>query len=282
MAIFCIGDIHGAAGALDRLIERLRADHHDPSFWFVGDLVNRGPDSLGVLRRVRALGDRAITVLGNHDLSLLALAQHRDALDKAKPGLREVLEAPERDDLLHWLRHRPLMHRDKAMDWTMVHAGIPPDWTVGDAQRHAQELQAVLRGPAHVEFLAGLYGDTPTHWSPALRGLERLRYIANALTRQRFIKADGGLDMDYKKTLADAPPTLVPWFAWPRRASAGERIVFGHWSALEQIAWPEHRVWGIDTGAAWGGQLSALRLDTAAPYLVQVEADAADDQASPA
>ncbi|MES1941561.1 diadenosine tetraphosphatase [Salinisphaera sp. T5B8] len=274
MAIFCIGDIHGAADALDRLLDRLSAEYDDPTFWFVGDLVNRGPDSLGVLRRVRALGERAITVLGNHDLSLLALAQRNDAIEKAKPGLREVLEACDGDALLAWLRHRPLLHRDPALDWTMVHAGIPPSWTVAEAQARAQELEAALRGPDHRDFLAGLYGNTPSHWAPELSGIERLRYIANALTRQRFITPDGGLDMDYKKTLADAPSSLVPWFAWPNRAAGHERIVFGHWSALEQVAWPQYRVWGIDTGAAWGGQLSALRLDSATPYLVQVEADA--------
>lgn len=273
MATFCIGDIHGAADALDRLLERLRAEYDAPDFWFVGDLVNRGPDSLGVLRRVRDLGDQALTVLGNHDLSLLALAQREDALAKAKPGLRAILEAPDRDELLDWLRHRPLMHRDQTLGWTMVHAGIPPQWSVADALTRARELESTLRGPDHARFLAGLYGNTPSHWDPALGGLERLRYIANALTRQRFITPDGGLDMTYKKTLADAPHGLVPWFACPDRAAADEPIVFGHWSALERVEWPEHRVWGIDTGAAWGGQLSALQLDGDVPRLVQVEAE---------
>jgi bis(5'-nucleosyl)-tetraphosphatase (symmetrical) len=276
LATFCIGDIHGARSTLDRLLDRLHTIDDQCRLWFVGDLVNRGPDSLGVLRRVRDLGERAVTVLGNHDLSLLALAQRDDAAATAKKGLREIFEAPDGDTLLEWLRHRPLMHRDDLLGWTMVHAGIPPQWTIAEAQARARELESTLRGPAHAEFLAGLYGNTPTHWNPELVGLARLRYIANALTRQRFIAPDGGLDMDYKKTLADAPSGLVPWFAWPERAAANERIVFGHWSALERVAWPEDQVWGIDTGAAWGGQLTALQLDGAAPRLVQVEAGASE------
>ena len=272
MPVFGIGDIHGALGPLDQLLDQLQVSKGPHALWFVGDLVNRGPDSLGVLRRVRDLGDRAITVLGNHDLSLLALAQRPDALAAAKPSLRPLLEAPDCDELLEWLRHRPLIHRDESLGWTMVHAGIPAEWTIEEAQARATELENALRGPEHGAFLAELFGNTPEQWDPQLAGAERLRYIANALTRQRFVHPDGRLDMDYKKTLAGAPPGLLPWFAVPQRASAHERIVFGHWSALERIEWPEHNVWGIDTGAAWGGQLSALRLDRARPELIQVDA----------
>ncbi|GAB3674747.1 hypothetical protein GCM10028792_11780 [Salinisphaera aquimarina] len=210
-------------------------------------------------------------MLGNHDLSLLALAQRTDAPLEANASLKDLLRAPDCDELLDWLRHRPLIHRDTDLGWTMVHAGIPLEWTVGEALERAGELEAALRGPDYAAFLAKLLGNTPAKWDPALRGMERLRYITNALTRQRFVHADGSLDMGYKKTLADAPAELTPWFAMPGRKSAGERIVFGHWSALEQIAWPDHTVWGIDTGAAWGGQLSALRLDTATPELIQVD-----------
>lgn len=272
MAYFAIGDIHGAAGTLERLLERLDTTHPAVRIWFVGDLVNRGPDSAGVLRLVRSLGDRAIIVLGNHDLSLLALAQRDDALAKANDSLQDLLRVPDRDELLDWLRHRPLIHRDSALGWTMVHAGIPAEWSVEKAQARAAELEAALRGPNHQAFLAELFGNTPEHWDESLTGIERLRYIANALTRQRFVRPDGALDMAYKKTIAGAPKSLIPWFARPQRAAAGERIVFGHWSALERVAWPEHNVWGIDTGAAWGGSLSALRLDTPTPELIQVDA----------
>lgn len=274
MSVFCIGDIHGAAGALDSLLDRLP---DDSQLWFVGDLVNRGPDSAAVLRRVRALGDRAITILGNHDLSLLALAEQPDALERANESLQGLLRASDRDELLDWLRHRPLIHRDSSLGWTMVHAGIPAEWSFEDAAERAQELEAALRGPDHAAFLKELFGNTPDKWDPSLRGMARLRYIANALTRQRFVYADGRLDMAYKKTLAGAPRELIPWFALPQRASAAQRIVFGHWSALEGIAWPDHNVWCIDTGAAWGGELSALRLDTPAPELIQVDCASPSD-----
>lgn len=271
MKTFAIGDIHGARGALSTLLKELDSDNAAARLWFVGDLVNRGPDSAGVLRDVRDLGDRAVTILGNHDLSLLALAQRPNRLAKANDSLQELLAAPDCEELLDWLRHRPLMHRDSELGWTMVHAGIPAEWTIEEAQARAAELEAALRGPNHAEFLGQLFGNTPAKWEPSLRGIERLRYIANALTRQRFVHADGCLDMDYKKTLVDAPAGLTPWFAMPGRAAAQQRIVFGHWSALERVAWPRHNVWGIDTGAAWGGQLSALSLHTATPELTQVE-----------
>lgn len=266
--VYAIGDIHGARATLDRLLDRLPGN---AQLWFVGDLVNRGPDSLGVLRRVRNLGDRAITVLGNHDLSLLVKTARDETLDQINPTLRPILEAPDRDTLLDWLRHRPLMHRDATLGWSMVHAGIPAEWDIEAAQLHAGELEHALRADDHADFLAQLFGNTPELWSPRLQGMARLRYIANALTRQRFVHADGRLDMAYKKTLAGAPAGLTPWFAAGARASAGTRIVFGHWSALEAIAWPEHRVWGIDTGAAWGGQLTALRLDTPEPEAMQID-----------
>lgn len=273
MATYCIGDIHGAHGQLERLLRRLGPLAADDRLWFVGDLVNRGSDSLAVLRQVKALGERAITVLGNHDLSLLVKASGPQAAERVNPTLRPILEAPDCNALLEWLRYRPLIHRDTALGWTMVHAGIPAEWSVAEAQAHAAELEAALRGPDYAAFLAQLFGDTPQRWDSALTGIERLRYTANALTRQRFVTPDGSLDMDYKKTLAGAPSGLTPWFAQRDRAAAGERMVFGHWSALERVEWPEHDVWGIDTGAAWGGRLTALRLDTPTPQLIQVAAE---------
>lgn len=274
MSIYAIGDIHGAADLLDRLLERLGERGPVEKLWFVGDLVNRGPDSAGVIRRVRALGDTAITVLGNHDLSLLSLAMLDDAATRAPAGLKPVLDANDATQLLDWLRHRPLMHHDGDLGWTMVHAGLPPTWSVADAMARARELEAALRAPDHAAFLTQLFGDTPERWDPTLAGIPRLRFIANALTRLRFIAPGQRLDMAYKKTLANAPGNLTPWFCVPGRASADQPIVFGHWSALERIAWPEYRVWGIDTGAAWGGYLSALDLTTREPELIQVAADA--------
>lgn len=272
MSIYAIGDIHGTADLLDRLLDRLAARGPIDRLWFVGDLVNRGPDSAGVIRRVKALGDLAITVLGNHDLSLLSLAVRDDAEQIAPDSLKPLLAAEDCPSLLDWLRRRPLMHRDADLGWTMVHAGLPPSWTVAEGLVHARELEQALRAPDHALFLADLFGNTPERWTPGLTGTPRLRFIANALTRLRFVTLDQRLDMDYKKTLADAPSQLTPWFAVPNRASAGEAIVFGHWSALERVAWPEYGVWGIDTGAAWGGTLSALDLTRPTPELIQVAA----------
>ncbi|HET7312736.1 symmetrical bis(5'-nucleosyl)-tetraphosphatase [Salinisphaera sp.] len=272
MSIYAIGDIHGAADLLDALLDRLAARGPIERLWFVGDLVNRGPDSAAVVRRVKALGDIAITVLGNHDLSLLSLATRGDARQRAPDCLQPLLAADDAPELLDWLRQRPLMHRDADLGWTMVHAGLPPSWSVSEALTYARELEAALRAPDHAAFLAQLFGNTPKRWEPTLTGAARLRFIANALTRLRFVAPNQRLDMDYKRTLAGAPPQLTPWFAVPGRASAGEPIVFGHWSALERVAWPEHQVWGIDTGAAWGGQLSALALSRREPELIQVGA----------
>lgn len=268
MTCYAIGDIHGALHLLDRLLDRLQRRGPVDQLWFVGDLVNRGPDSAGVIRRIRELGDQAITILGNHDLSLLALA----ARGAPPPeSLRGLMAAPDRGPMLDWLRRRPLLHHDAALDWTMVHAGLPPTWSITDGAARARELETALRGPDHGTFLCQLFGDTPARWHPGLSGIPRLRFIANALTRMRLVDAQGALDMAHKGTLAEAPPGLQPWFSYPGRASASARIVFGHWSALEHVAWPQHRVWGIDTGAAWGGALTALQLD-AEPTLIQVHA----------
>lgn len=273
MSIYAIGDIHGAADLLDRLLDRLADRGPIEQLWFVGDLVNRGPDSAAVVRRVRALGDTAITVLGNHDLSLLSIAAGEDPEQHAPDSLKPLLSAGDHASLLDWLRHRPLMHHDADLGWTMVHAGLPPCWRVADGLARARELEQALRAPDHPAFLAQLIGNTPERWNPDLAGTPRLRFIANALTRLRFVTPSQELDMDYKKSLANAPSHLMPWFAVPGRASADERIVFGHWSALEHVAWPAHRVWGIDTGAAWGGALSALDLTRREPELIQVAAD---------
>lgn len=274
MSIYAIGDIHGAATLLDRLLDKLAQRGPIEQLWFVGDLVNRGPDSAAVVRRVQALGDTAVTVLGNHDLSLLSLAVQPDAAARAPDSLKPFLAAPDRDAMLSWLRHRPLMHHDAQLGWTMVHAGLPPTWRVAEGLARAAELEAALQASDHADFLCHLFGNTPSRWSPTLTGTPRLRFIANALTRLRFVTDDGELDMAYKKTMAGAPAGLVPWFTVPGRASANANIVFGHWSALEYVAWPSQRVWGIDTGAAWHGALSALDLTTREPELIQVGATA--------
>ncbi|MDN5939069.1 MAG: symmetrical bis(5'-nucleosyl)-tetraphosphatase [Salinisphaera sp.] len=266
--IYAIGDLQGCYDPFRRLLDKLGFDPARDRLWLVGDLVNRGNQSLACLRFVRGLGEAAVTVLGNHDLALLALAQREDRMERANTTLRPVLEAPDAGELLAWLRHRPLLHRDGPLGWTMVHAGLARDWDVATAARLAGEVEEVLRGPDHATFFAHMYGDKPDHWDASLTGWDRLRAIVNCLTRLRFCRPDGSLDLGYKSTVAAAPAPLLPWFQLPGRASAGERIVLGHWVALERAAWPQHRAWCVDSGCVWDRQLTAMRLDSPTPEYV--------------
>lgn len=261
MATYAIGDIQGCFSSLVALLERLAFDPSRDQLWLVGDLVNRGDASVHVLRYVRALGDGAVTVLGNHDLHLLAIAQQPGNPAKNNADLRQVLDAPDRDALLDWLRHRPLMHHDSALGWTMVHAGLAPQWHIGQALALADEVESVLRSDQYPDFFTHMYGDMPDQWDDALTGWDRLRCITNCLTRLRMCHPDGRLDLNYKGPPDKAPADLQPWFTLPGRASQGHRIVFGHWAALNRIVWRKHNVWGIDTGCVWGNELTALRLD---------------------
>ena len=257
MPTYAIGDIQGCYDELQRLLEQLDFSETRDQLWFVGDLVNRGPNSLEVLRLVKSLGDAAVTVLGNHDLHLLALA-HGNPKHRHSSNLNEVLRAPDRDELIHWLRHRPLLHRDKKLAFSMIHAGLPPQWTMKTARACAREVENVLRGDQHVEYFLGMYGNEPSLWSPRLVGMDRLRFITNCLTRLRYCTADGGLALREKSPPALRPGHLIPWFQHPERRSRDARIVFGHWSALGY--WQGDNVWGIDSGCLWGGSLTALRL----------------------
>jgi len=261
VATYAIGDIQGCCTELEHLLDRIQFDPARDHLWFVGDLVNRGPRSLDVLRSVRSLGSSATVVLGNHDLHLLAVASGAERL-KSRDTLDQILAAPDRDDLLEWLRHRPLLHHDAALGYAMIHAGLPPQWDLATARTCAEELEAVLRDDRESnELFAHMYGDKPNRWSDDLRGYERLRFITNCLTRLRFCRADGQLELRYKGNLDEAPHDLMPWFRVPGRRSRSLRIVCGHWSALGF-----HRgdgVLSIDTGCVWGNQLCAVRLDRA-------------------
>ena len=267
MAVYAVGDIQGCDEEFGLLLERLEFQPARDRLWLTGDLVNRGPRSLDVLRRVRALGSAATMVLGNHDLHLLAAAHDRSAL-RADDTLADILSAPDRDELLDWLRRQPLLHTDAALGWTMVHAGLAPQWDLATATACARELEAALRDTSSARALfAAMYGNRPDAWSDDLAGTDRLRFITNCFTRLRFCHTDGRLDLGYKGTLAAAPADLVPWFRIPGRRSAGSRILFGHWSALGYHA--GDGVLGIDTGCVWGGRLCAVRLDQAqAPVFV--------------
>ena len=258
MAVYAIGDLQGCHAEFMALLERLRFDPAADRLWLTGDLVNRGPASLAILRGVRSLGSSATVVLGNHDLHLLAMAWAPGTLKRREPELREVLDAPDAAELLAWLAARPLLHRDAALDWTLIHAGLPPEWSLDDAAGLAREVEAALRErPA--ELLAEMYGDLPDRWSPGLAGFERLRFTVNCLTRLRYVDSKGRLLLGFKGPPVQAPREALPWFRHQARRTKGERILFGHWSALGYVA--EAGIRCLDTGCVWGGALCALRLD---------------------
>jgi len=263
LATYAIGDVQGCFAELTALVASLNFDPSRDRLWFVGDLVNRGPNSLQVLRYVRSLGDAAVTVLGNHDLHLLALAAGC-AKRKNKDTLDEILAAPDRDELCGWLRQRPLLHHDSALGCTLIHAGLPPQWDLATAAGCAAEVENALRNEAKARRLfAHMYGDQPDLWSAALNGDERLRFIVNCFTRLRVCDRQGRVELKYKGTAAGASAGQLPWFKAPGRRSAGERIVFGHWSALGYH--DADGVLCIDTGCVWGAKLCAVRLDRPAP-----------------
>lgn len=266
MAVWAIGDLQGCLGSFRRLLARIDFKPNRDRLWLTGDLVNRGPDSLGTLRAVRALGDSVITVLGNHDLHLLAVAA--DASRRSRPGdtLADVLEAPDRDDLLDWLARRPLFHHDPSLRTALVHAGLPPAWTVADAKVRAKEVSAALAsdGP---RFYAEMYGNLPDRWSTRLNRVERLRFTVNCMTRLRMLDTRGHALFKFKLHPREAPNDTVPWFAAPGRRSRRTRLIFGHWSTLGFYA--GHGTVGLDTGCVWGRALTAFRLDRpAAPVSV--------------
>ncbi|MFO1424644.1 MAG: symmetrical bis(5'-nucleosyl)-tetraphosphatase [Candidatus Competibacteraceae bacterium] len=258
MAVYAIGDIQGCYDPLARLLDRLCFDPAADMLWLVGDLVNRGPRSVEVLRLVRGLGQRAIMVLGNHDLTLLAVAAGQ-VKPKRKDTFHTILDAPDHAELLDWLRWRPLLHHDPALKFTLIHAGLPPQWDLALAQRCAAELEATLRGPNYEDFLAHMFGGEPRRWRDDLAGYDRLRFIVNALTRMRFCTADGALSFSEKGPPGSQGPGLLPWFAVPGRRGADLNLVFGHWAALGYYRAPG--IYALDSGCVWGNRLTAIRLD---------------------
>lgn len=258
MATYAIGDLQGCYDQLLNLLERIEFDPQADCLWLTGDLVNRGPKSLKTLRFLKSLGDRAVAVLGNHDLHLLALA-YLHAPHKKRDTLQPILDAPDRDELLDWLRHRPLMHHDPDSGFSMVHAGLPPQWDLSAALAHAAEVEAILRGPKFIEYFRHMYGDKPQRWADSLRGWDRARYITNCFTRLRYCEPDGRLALKQKGAPKSVNGNSLPWFQVPGRASRDMKIVFGHWSTLGTVA--RNGVFPLDSGCVWGGQLSAIRLD---------------------
>jgi bis(5'-nucleosyl)-tetraphosphatase (symmetrical) len=260
MSTYAIGDIQGCYDELQQLLQQIHFDATRDRLWFTGDLVNRGPRSLETLRFVKGLGERAITVLGNHDLHLLAVWQHKQRHFKANDTLGPIFEADDGEALLQWLRQQPLMHYDATLDYAMLHAGLPPQWGLEEALARAAEVEAVLRGERFHEFLGHMYGNRPARWSEQLRGWDRLRFIVNCFTRLRLCSADGTLEFNHKGELHDAPAGYRPWFELAQRQSRQQRLVVGHWSALG--LYRQHNINAIDTGCLWGGALSALQLES--------------------
>lgn len=272
MAVYAIGDIQGCLEPLQRLLQRLDFAPERDSLWLTGDLVNRGPESLAVLRFVRSLGERARFVLGNHDLHLLAV-WCGDARLKPRDSLHQVLDAPDAPELMNWLRQQPLLYEQPGLDYVLVHAGVPPCWTLNEARARAAEVEAALRAPDPRPYFRALYGNEPALWSEDLRGMDRLRFITNAFTRMRYCDEQGRLLLDFKGPPEQRPQGYLPWFGVPgrRQRDGWPTVVCGHWSALGFHH--DRGVIALDTGCLWGGELTALRLDGAHErYSVECEA----------
>ncbi len=266
MAIYAVGDIQGCLDPLRRLLDRLRFDPAQDLLWLVGDLVNRGPQSVETLRFVRAMGPQAVTVLGNHDLALLAKASGARRLKRDDP-LRSVIEAPDAAELLDWLRRRPILHRDPRCDWTLVHAGLAPQWDEATAVECARELEDMLRGPHWAAFMQHLYGDQPVRWDPRLSGWDRLRFITNTFTRIRYCDATGRIDLSETVAPGLQSRGLTPWFEVEGRKNRAMNLVFGHWSTLGLLHRPG--LLGLDSGCVWGGYMTAARIDTERVQVIQ-------------
>ncbi len=263
MATYAIGDIQGCYDELRRLLDKLAFDPAEDRLWLAGDIVNRGPKSLQALRFVRGLGKRASMVLGNHDLHLLAISQgnlkHRDKDHSLDP----ILRAKDRDELLHWLRHRPFMHYSGKRGYALIHAGLPPQWDIPTALACAREVEQVLQGDGFRDLCRHMYGNEPHRWSEKLRGMERWRFIINSFTRLRYCDRKGNLALDEKGPPGSQSKPYLPWFQIPGRASRNDRILFGHWSTLGY--YHAHNVWALDSGCLWGGKLTAVRLRRRTP-----------------
>ena len=257
MTTYAIGDIQGCFTELQQLLEQVQFNREKDTLWFTGDLVNRGPQSLEVLRYVKSLGDRHQVVLGNHDLHLLAVAY---GFRQQHPGdtLDDILSAPDRRALLDWLRSRPLFVYDEALGYAMSHAGLAPNWTISQAQKLANEVETLLRSDIPEVFFREMYGNQPDAWNEQLTGTDRLRCIVNFFTRMRLCHPDGRLDFSYKGALNEKPQDLIPWFDVKQRVNAKEKIIFGHWAALGgKVDVPN--VFALDTGCVWGNCLTAMR-----------------------
>ena len=256
MALYAIGDVQGCYDELRLLLGKIGFNPKNDRLCFTGDLVNRGPNSLDTLRFIKGLGPAAVTVLGNHDLHFLAVAAGAEN-PKHKDTFGALLAAPDRDELVDWLRQQPLLHLEDR--FYLIHAGLPPQWDLVTALRCSAEVEAVLQSDNYADFFPNMYGDEPVQWSEQLGGWARIRFITNCFTRMRYCDREGRLDLKQKGPPGQQDSSLVPWFEAPNRRSLGEEIVFGHWSSLGFYV--KNGCYGLDTGCLWGGELTALRLD---------------------
>ncbi len=272
MAVWAIGDIQGCHDELARLIDKLNYDSARDTLWFCGDLVNRGGQSLEVLRLIKSLNERTVVVLGNHDLSLLAVGA-RSEKDQARvnPELRAVLFAPDREELLDWLRFRPLLHIDRQLGTMMIHAGIAPNWSIARAESVAREIESKLRANDYRRLLRQMFGNKPDTWSSRLHGIDRLRAGINVLTRMRFCDVRGRIAFSEKGMPGTQRPGVYPWFSVPGHVPRDLRIVCGHWSTLGRFS--GLGVHAIDTGCVWGGALTAMRVDVEEPEYTVLKSD---------
>jgi bis(5'-nucleosyl)-tetraphosphatase (symmetrical) len=274
---YLIGDVQGCCAALDRLLDKIAFSPSRDQLYVLGDLVNRGTQSLETLRRLRSFGAAAVCLLGNHDLNLLAVA-HGVRRPHADDTIAEILDAPDRDAWLDWLRHQRMAVFEHG--WLMVHAGVVPQWDAAQTMRLAGEVEALLRSDGLAEFLPAMYGDKPSRWSESLAGAERARFVINVLTRTRFVAADGTLDLVTKEGRGASPAGFYPWFDVPGRRTQGTPIACGHWAALGLVSRPD--LLALDTGCVWGRQLSAARIDGGRREIIQVECGAGASGSAPA
>lgn len=261
MGTYAIGDLQGCYQELVDLLDKINFDEKNDQLWFTGDIVNRGPGSLEALRLVKKLD--AVMVLGNHDLHLLAIDAGK-AKQHKKDTLKAVLDAPDKDELLSWLKKQPLLYCDRKTGYTMVHAGLPPQWSVSQAITYSTEIEEILQGESAAEFLANMYGDQPDIWSEDLNAWERLRFITNCFTRLRYCDAKGRVSMVEKGPPGSQNQSLIPWYQVEGRKSEGETVIFGHWATIRlgvKQDFRSARVYALDTGCIWGGKLTALRLE---------------------
>ncbi|MCX4187247.1 symmetrical bis(5'-nucleosyl)-tetraphosphatase [Methylophaga sp. OBS4] len=271
MAVYAIGDVQGCYDELIKMLDRIQFDPAADQIWLAGDLVNRGPNSVDVLRLAKQLGDSCVPVLGNHDLHLLANAAGVVEFQHHMDTIESVLKAPDCDELVGWLRQQRLFYHDPVLNFSMVHAGLPPEWSISEALSYAAEVEAIIKSDNWRDFFEHMYGNKPKRWSTELTGWDRLRFITNCFTRLRYCHEDGRLALKFKGAPENKPLHQKPWFEMPNRASADDRIVFGHWSTLGVGQYGN--VFSLDSGAVWGETLTAVRIDREPYEWVTIQAD---------